>query len=206
MLSTSDRTVQHQFRGPSTRQATRWDARARALRISTGTRVRTDIRDCIALLLLTPMIMTCQTIRRTAVPAASVRPQHVRHQGYSTTTTSVGVGSVPGEVEAHHVCTGYAEGNCPNAYAYAFDESSGSALWTCDSGLNADYTLTFCPYVLVVRSCVRMTTAHTCAVLANQRRTPRPRPTAQALQSLLLLRACRRLREVRCRRQVQSVM
>ncbi|KAH9944437.1 uncharacterized protein BXZ73DRAFT_73951 [Epithele typhae] len=38
-----------------------------------------------------------------------------------------------------------AEGNCPNAYAYAFDESSGTALWTCDSGLNADYTLTFCP-------------------------------------------------------------
>ena len=43
-----------------------------------------------------------------------------------------------------------AEGNCPNAYAYAFDESSGTALWTCDSGLNADYTLTFCPYVLVL--------------------------------------------------------
>ncbi|RDX52361.1 Osmotin, thaumatin-like protein [Lentinus brumalis] len=39
----------------------------------------------------------------------------------------------------------YFKGNCPNAYAYAFDESSGSALWTCDSGLNADYTLTFCP-------------------------------------------------------------
>ncbi|KAL4242727.1 Thaumatin family protein [Abortiporus biennis] len=37
------------------------------------------------------------------------------------------------------------KGNCPNAYAYAFDESSGTALWTCDSGLNADYTLTFCP-------------------------------------------------------------
>ena len=40
------------------------------------------------------------------------------------------------------------EGNCPNAYAYAFDESSNTALWTCDSGLNADYTLTFCPCVL----------------------------------------------------------
>ncbi|OBZ76845.1 Pathogenesis-related protein 5 [Grifola frondosa] len=37
------------------------------------------------------------------------------------------------------------KGNCPDAYAYAFDESSGTALWTCDSGLNADYTLTFCP-------------------------------------------------------------
>jgi hypothetical protein len=40
----------------------------------------------------------------------------------------------------------YFKGNCPNAYAYAFDESSGTALWTCDSGLNANYTLTFCPW------------------------------------------------------------
>lgn len=39
----------------------------------------------------------------------------------------------------------YTEDNCPDAYAYAYDESSGTALWTCDSGLNADYTLTFCP-------------------------------------------------------------
>lgn len=37
------------------------------------------------------------------------------------------------------------EGNCPNAYTYAFDENSGSSLWTCDSSLNSDYTLTFCP-------------------------------------------------------------
>lgn len=41
----------------------------------------------------------------------------------------------------------YTEDNCPDAYAYAYDESSGTALWTCDSGLNADYTLTFCPWV-----------------------------------------------------------
>ncbi|KAI0772744.1 Osmotin thaumatin-like protein [Trametes elegans] len=39
----------------------------------------------------------------------------------------------------------YFKGNCPNAYAYAYDESSGTALWTCDSGLQADYTVTFCP-------------------------------------------------------------
>ncbi|KAF8878090.1 thaumatin-like protein [Infundibulicybe gibba] len=39
----------------------------------------------------------------------------------------------------------YFKSNCPNSYAYAFDESSGTALWTCDSGLAADYTLTFCP-------------------------------------------------------------
>ncbi|KAI0922718.1 hypothetical protein AcV5_009615 [Taiwanofungus camphoratus] len=37
------------------------------------------------------------------------------------------------------------KGNCPDTYAYAYDESSGTALWTCNSGLNADYTLTFCP-------------------------------------------------------------
>ena len=39
----------------------------------------------------------------------------------------------------------HVEGNCPNSYAYAFDEPSGTALWTCDSGLAADYTITFCP-------------------------------------------------------------
>lgn len=39
----------------------------------------------------------------------------------------------------------YFKGNCPNAYGYAFDESSGTALWSCPSSLNADYTLTFCP-------------------------------------------------------------
>ncbi|KAK7680363.1 hypothetical protein QCA50_016603 [Cerrena zonata] len=37
------------------------------------------------------------------------------------------------------------KGNCPNSYAYAFDESSNTALFTCDSNLNVDYTLTFCP-------------------------------------------------------------
>ncbi|KAG8759704.1 hypothetical protein FRC14_005188 [Serendipita sp. 396] len=39
----------------------------------------------------------------------------------------------------------YFKGNCPNSYAYAYDESSGTALWTCPSALKADYTLTFCP-------------------------------------------------------------
>ena len=38
-----------------------------------------------------------------------------------------------------------AESNCPNSYVYAFDEQSGTALWTCDSNLNVDYTITFCP-------------------------------------------------------------
>ncbi|KAL5520920.1 hypothetical protein ACEPAF_2923 [Sanghuangporus sanghuang] len=39
----------------------------------------------------------------------------------------------------------YFKSRCPNSYVYAYDESSGTALWTCDSGLSADYTLTFCP-------------------------------------------------------------
>ncbi|KII90580.1 hypothetical protein PLICRDRAFT_538201 [Plicaturopsis crispa FD-325 SS-3] len=39
----------------------------------------------------------------------------------------------------------YFKKGCPNAYAYAYDESSGTALWQCDSGKNADYTVTFCP-------------------------------------------------------------
>ncbi|KAJ3980662.1 thaumatin-like protein [Lentinula detonsa] len=39
----------------------------------------------------------------------------------------------------------YFKSNCPDSYAYAFDESSGTALWTCPSTLVADYTVTFCP-------------------------------------------------------------
>ncbi|KAF8143530.1 Osmotin thaumatin-like protein [Mycena galopus ATCC 62051] len=39
----------------------------------------------------------------------------------------------------------YFKNNCPDAYAYAYDESSGTALWSCSSSLNAAYTITFCP-------------------------------------------------------------
>ncbi|KAF8519210.1 thaumatin-like protein [Gautieria morchelliformis] len=39
----------------------------------------------------------------------------------------------------------YFKDNCPNSYVYAYDESSGTALHSCDSANNADYTLTFCP-------------------------------------------------------------
>ncbi|KAJ7940282.1 thaumatin-like protein [Mycena leptocephala] len=39
----------------------------------------------------------------------------------------------------------YFKGNCPNSYAYAYDESSGTALWTCPTNKNAAYTITFCP-------------------------------------------------------------
>ncbi|GAA5846684.1 hypothetical protein JCM5353_008669 [Sporobolomyces roseus] len=34
---------------------------------------------------------------------------------------------------------------CRDAYAYAYDESSNSALWTCEAKKKADYTITFCP-------------------------------------------------------------
>ena len=37
----------------------------------------------------------------------------------------------------------YFKNACPNAYAYAYDDKT--ALKTCPSGKNADYTLTFCP-------------------------------------------------------------
>ncbi|EIW74277.1 thaumatin-like protein [Coniophora puteana RWD-64-598 SS2] len=37
----------------------------------------------------------------------------------------------------------YFKDNCPNSYCYAYDESSGTALWTCSS--MPDYTVTFCP-------------------------------------------------------------
>jgi len=39
----------------------------------------------------------------------------------------------------------YFKNNCPDAYAYAYDEPSGTALWTCSTNLNAAYTITFCP-------------------------------------------------------------
>ncbi|KAF8178151.1 thaumatin family-domain-containing protein [Mycena galopus ATCC 62051] len=38
----------------------------------------------------------------------------------------------------------YFKGNCPDAYAYAYDESIG-ALFPCEAALNAVYTITFCP-------------------------------------------------------------
>ncbi|KAH9978722.1 thaumatin-like protein [Lactifluus volemus] len=45
----------------------------------------------------------------------------------------------------------YFKSNCPNSYVYAYDESSGTALFTCDSSKQADYTITFCPQASDVR-------------------------------------------------------
>ncbi|KAJ7153270.1 thaumatin [Mycena filopes] len=39
----------------------------------------------------------------------------------------------------------YFKNNCPRSYAYAYDESSGTALWTCPTAKSAAYTITFCP-------------------------------------------------------------
>jgi len=39
----------------------------------------------------------------------------------------------------------YFKNKCPRSYVYAYDESSGTALFTCPTSKNADYTLTFCP-------------------------------------------------------------
>ncbi|PCH36848.1 thaumatin-like protein [Wolfiporia cocos MD-104 SS10] len=39
----------------------------------------------------------------------------------------------------------YFKDNCPNSYCYAYDESSGTALWLCASNLTANYIITFCP-------------------------------------------------------------
>jgi len=36
----------------------------------------------------------------------------------------------------------YFKSNCPDSYAYAYDESSKTAIWTCS---HTDYTITFCP-------------------------------------------------------------
>jgi outer membrane protein assembly factor BamB len=69
--------------------------------------------------------------------------QHALLQAWSFTHTSVRVFLSDPKVFVNDFPP--PESNCPNSYVYAFDESSGTALWTCDSGLNADYTLTFCP-------------------------------------------------------------
>ncbi|KII91853.1 hypothetical protein PLICRDRAFT_105393 [Plicaturopsis crispa FD-325 SS-3] len=39
----------------------------------------------------------------------------------------------------------YFKDRCRDSYVYAYDESSGTALWTCDATKGAHYTVTFCP-------------------------------------------------------------
>ncbi|KAF8893588.1 thaumatin-like protein [Infundibulicybe gibba] len=39
----------------------------------------------------------------------------------------------------------YFKKGCKSGYVYAYDETSGTALWTCPTQRKTDYTLTFCP-------------------------------------------------------------
>ncbi|KAI0741288.1 thaumatin-like protein [Daedaleopsis nitida] len=39
----------------------------------------------------------------------------------------------------------YFKSQCKNSYVYAFDEPSGTALFSCDASKHADYTITLCP-------------------------------------------------------------
>ncbi|KAM5538515.1 hypothetical protein V8D89_007848 [Ganoderma adspersum] len=39
----------------------------------------------------------------------------------------------------------YFKNACKDSYVFAYDEPSGTALWTCDANKAADYTITFCP-------------------------------------------------------------
>lgn len=186
VLLTSGRTAQPRSRARSTPPAFQWAARARALRISTGIPVsaefwRTPKTDATI----------SQPIHPTAAPEALLRPRHVRHQACNTTTISVrGSTSAISAGSMLTIASCFllaslvtAEGNCPNAYAYAFDESSGTALWTCDSGLNADYTLTFCPCVIVARLIVFDAPADHYAVLVSQQMPHLcPRRTARGPQ------------------------
>ncbi|KAF9485657.1 thaumatin-like protein [Pholiota conissans] len=67
------------------------------------------------------------------------------NQGNSANCCS-GSHSTPATCSASGVAYySYFKSNCPNSYVYAYDESSGTALWTCSASLKADYTLTFCP-------------------------------------------------------------
>ncbi|KAF8316074.1 Osmotin, thaumatin-like protein [Clavulina sp. PMI_390] len=39
----------------------------------------------------------------------------------------------------------YFKDGCPDSYVYAYDESSGTALWQCDGTVKPNYSVTFCP-------------------------------------------------------------
>ncbi|EKM54454.1 uncharacterized protein PHACADRAFT_97058, partial [Phanerochaete carnosa HHB-10118-sp] len=39
----------------------------------------------------------------------------------------------------------YFKGNCPDAYVFPYDESSGTAVWVCTPSIAANYQVAFCP-------------------------------------------------------------
>lgn len=67
------------------------------------------------------------------------------HQGNSSNCCSGMYGSPEACPSSNVAYYDFFKGNCPNAWAYAFDEQSGTALKTCSGANQADYTLTFCP-------------------------------------------------------------
>jgi hypothetical protein len=69
-------------------------------------------------------------------------------QYYSYFSTYCAPPSSLSESQLRQISFSNAEGSCPNATVYAFDQSSGTALWNCSSSQNSDYRLTFCPCVL----------------------------------------------------------
>lgn len=86
-----------------------------------------------------------QPTLRTAAPASTTLSTLARPLVFCTTITSVRFPLLLplGAFDSWHCAL--AEGNCPDAYGYAFDEPSGTALWTCASATAASYTITFCP-------------------------------------------------------------
>lgn len=76
---------------------------------------------------------------------ATCPPSGVQFYSFFSESVPAGAGFYHNEVNMLMIFPCWIEDNCPDAYAYAFDESSGTALWTCDSSKNVDYTLTFCP-------------------------------------------------------------
>ena len=94
-----------------------------------------------------------QPTRPTAARARTTRRPRARPRACSSTPTSVRISNRPppfsflSERASANRSNITLENNCPNAYAYAFDEGSGTALWTCNSTLGSDYRLTFCPCV-----------------------------------------------------------
>ncbi|KAH9033396.1 thaumatin family-domain-containing protein [Lactarius pseudohatsudake] len=105
-------------------------------------------------------VASCPVDLGPACPAPLVGP--IDQTGFPVGCKSACVANLDNSADSSNCCTGthntattcppsgvdfysYFKSNCPNSYAYAYDESSGTALWTCDSSLNSDYTLTFCP-------------------------------------------------------------
>ncbi|KAF7363779.1 Thaumatin-like protein [Mycena sanguinolenta] len=66
--------------------------------------------------------------------------------GANSTNCCTGMYNTPSTCPSSNVTNyNYYKSNCVNTYAYPFDESSGTASWTCSTLQKAAYTITFCP-------------------------------------------------------------